>query len=156
MERAAAEHDVGVARPAIGIDMDLGAAERHRQSAPRQDRQRGNRPVEAAQLRRGLSLETQQAGAIGEIERRAVGREILRHLALQNGLRRFQPLIGLQGPVERGDRDGRLAAAKEAVGKVAQAGDHDCLPHRLSYCTKFGSAFSSLKRPIRLLRMPPR
>src|SRR5262249_30088047 len=97
-----------------------------------------------------------QPHAIRNEERITVDCQVFGRLAFQQRLGLLQQLIGLQRAVERRHGDGPLAAAEEAVGELADGGDHDCFPQRLSYWTKLGSAFSSLNRPIRLLAMPPR
>ena len=82
--------------------------------------------------------------AVGDVERLAVGREILGRVELPDRLGLFQDLVRLQRAVERRHRDGRVAASEPAVGEFLQRRDHLLFPQRRSYWTKFGSASPSL------------
>ena len=78
----------------------------------------------------------QQRGAVGDVERLAVGGEVLGRVELGDDLGLFQDLVRLQRAVERRHGDGRIAPPEQAVGEALQRRDHWLFPQRLSYCTK--------------------
>src|ERR1039458_159675 len=104
----------------------------------------------------GGGVEAQNGRSVRDVERFAVGYEILGRIELPDRLRLFQNLVGLQCAIERRNSDGCVASPKKAIGKGPERGDHLLFPQRRSYWTKSGSASASLYRPIRLLAMPPR
>ena len=138
------------------VEPNLRAADCDGKAPAGQGCQRRDWPLECPDRRCRVSAQTYQPRPVGKEQRIAVRGEILRGLACEQDLRLLERLVGLQGAVERWHGNGRLAATEETVGESAECGDHDDVPQRLSYCTKLGSALSSLKRPIRLLAMPPR
>ncbi|MEY9623925.1 hypothetical protein [Bradyrhizobium ottawaense] len=117
----------------VVVEPDLHAAERDGKATTGQGRQRGDRPLEAANRRCRVSGQTRQPRAIGDEQRGAVRGEILRRVAFEQDLRLLERLVGLQRPVERRHGDSRLATAEEAVGEFSDSDDHDGFPQRLSY-----------------------
>src|SRR6185437_9091680 len=135
---------------------DFRATQRHCEPAARQATKRRDRPLKTSDLpRRGASA-TAQYCSVGEIEHIVDAADILRLGELRDHLSALQQLVRLQRTVKCRHRDRGIAPSKDAVEEVLQGRDHADFPHRRSYWTKFGSAFSSLYLPIRLFRMPPR
>src|SRR6185437_7121150 len=135
---------------------DFAAVKRHRHAAIAHAAQRGDRAIETPDLRRARRIEPPDRHAVGDVDRLAVGRDILGRIELPGGLGLLQDLVRLQRTVERRHGDGGVAPPEQAVGEFLQRPDLWPFPQRRSYWTKFGSALPSLYLPIRLFMMPPR
>ena len=143
-------------RRRIGVDPHFPPLQRHSEASGGHAGEGGDRLIEGSDFGRRVSVEAQKPSTVGQHHIDAVGRKILRRSAFENRFRLLELLVRLQGAVERGHRDGRVAPPEETVGEFPQRADHEIRPHRFSYWTKFRSAPSSLYRPMRLLAMPPR
>ena len=100
--------------------------------------------VETPDLGGGGAIEAPKRSAVGDIERLAVGGEVLGRVELPDKLGLFQDLVRLQRAVERRHRDGCVTPPQQAVGEGLQRCDHLLLPQRRSYWTKSGSAPAEL------------
>ena len=132
------------------------AVKRHREPAIGQRCKRRNCAVETLHFVYARPIEPQQSLVVGSEQHMAVAGEVFRGLKLGHDGRVFEKLIWFKRAVERRNRDRCFAASENPIGNSPQAGNHRCRPQRTSYCTKSGSAFGSLYRPIRLFMIPPR
>ena len=140
----AGDDDVLIGIPRCRKDAHLASVERCGEPPIRQCTQRRHVAVETPHRLCCVVGEAQDIRAIGDVERATVAREIVRLFEFSRDFGVFENLVWLQCAIERRHGDRSVTAAENAVREISQRGDHDVFPQRRSYCTKFGSAFSSL------------
>ncbi|WP_281077009.1 hypothetical protein [Variovorax paradoxus] len=130
---------------AVGREQQhLRAAERQREPSAGRRRQRRDRALEAPYLDGHATVEPVQRMS-GRDPQHAVGhREVVDVGELGHHLGVVERAVGLEHAIHHRHRDGGAAAPEQAVGETAKGVEHQAVLQRRSYCTKSGSAPSSL------------